>query len=129
MLHTGRAEGQSVLLLQGSAVQVPTVPSVLVQYSPRPQLVTPPSRRQPVAHTPVLAVEVSQKLSALQSVSLVQPQVAVDGMHTGVAGWVAQALLLRAEHRAHWPARVDPVGWHAGDAAVGQDKGPGFLAA
>jgi hypothetical protein len=60
--HTPSGALQSLLLLHGSLMQVPTEPSVAVQYSPVAQLVAPlsPTTRQPVVHTPVLVVEVSQ---------------------------------------------------------------------
>jgi hypothetical protein len=60
VLHTGVEPEQSVLLLQGSVMHVPTLPSVLVQYSPVLQLVVPFTTRQPTVHVPVVTVDVSQ---------------------------------------------------------------------
>jgi hypothetical protein len=66
VLHTAFGGEQSVLLLQGSAMHVPTVPSILVQYWPVGQLVVPPmppsapTTRQPVVHTPVATLDVLQ---------------------------------------------------------------------
>jgi hypothetical protein len=117
---------QSALLLHGSDMHVPTVPLVSVQYSPVAQLLVPLTTRQPVVQTPVEVVVVLQYVSALQSLSLVQPQVAVAAMQIGVVALDAHWLLLVAEQSAHWPASPAPVGWHAGSAGVGQASGPGF---
>jgi hypothetical protein len=64
----------------------------------------------------------------LQSVSFAQPHVADAAMHTGVVASVTHALSLRDEQTAHCPASVVPAGWHAGSAAVGHGRGPGFVA-
>jgi hypothetical protein len=40
-------------------------------------------------------------VSAAQSASVTQPHVAVDVMHTGVAGIAAHTLSLREEHTVH----------------------------
>jgi hypothetical protein len=62
--HTPLGLLQSLLLLQGSLVHVPTPPLVVLQYFPVEQLFTTPESsdrsRQPTVHTPVLAVLVSQ---------------------------------------------------------------------
>jgi hypothetical protein len=68
-------------------------------------------------------------LSALQSVSLLQPHVALEVAHTGVLGNATQALSLSEEQTPHWPASGVPTGWQAGSAAFGQGNGPGFVAA
>ena len=60
MLQTPVGAVQSVLLLQGSVMHVPTVVSIDVQYSPEAQFVVPFSTRQPAVHTPVETVVVSQ---------------------------------------------------------------------
>jgi hypothetical protein len=62
VLHTGSADVvQSLFWLHGSARHAPTCPVICVQYLPVLQLFVPPSRsRQPVVHTPVATVDVSQ---------------------------------------------------------------------
>jgi hypothetical protein len=101
---------QSALLLQGSAMHVPTEPFVWVQYSPVAQFVPPFTTRQPALQTPVEVVVVSQYVSALQSLSAVQPHVAVDVMQTGVVAVPAHSVWFVAEQMAHCPASPVPVG-------------------
>jgi hypothetical protein len=60
VLQTGSGAVQSLLLSHGSVMHVPTVPSVLLQYSPVAQWLIPPLCSQPVVQTPVLTVVVSQ---------------------------------------------------------------------
>jgi len=62
VLHTGSGVLQSVLLLHGWPMHVPTVPFVSVQYLPVEQLSTPasPTVRHPAVQTPVLVVDISQ---------------------------------------------------------------------
>ena len=66
VLQTPLGGLQSALLLQGSAMHVPTMPVITVQYCPLGQFVEPPmppsapTTRQPGEQTPVVTVEVSQ---------------------------------------------------------------------
>ncbi len=60
--------------------------------------------------------------------SWLQPHVGVDvgSTHTGIVACVAQTELFSVEQVVHCPASGEPVGWHAGEAAVGHESGPGF---
>jgi len=119
---------QSALLLHGSDMHMPTVPSVAVQYWPVEQFGGPPSScRQPVVQTPVEVVDVSQYEPARQSVSAAHPHTAKFGMQIGVVGSRTQIELFEAEHVRHWPAAPDPAGWQAGAVALGHASGPGFM--
>ncbi len=60
VLHTGVAPLQSASLLHGSVMQVPSVPSLLVQYSPVAQLSTPPHHPAAGLAHPRWGVVVSQ---------------------------------------------------------------------
>lgn len=53
-------DGQSVFVVQGSAVHTPIVPSSFEQYFPVEQCVEPSWLRQPSMHTPVATVVLSQ---------------------------------------------------------------------
>jgi hypothetical protein len=58
--HTGVGAWQSVLLLQGSLVQVPTEPLLPLQYSPVAQLSVPLTTRHPAVQVPEATLDVSQ---------------------------------------------------------------------
>ncbi len=126
MSHTGVGAWQSWLPLQRLPWHVPIEPSLVVQYSPVAQLFVPPTTRQPAVHVPVLTVEVSQYEPAAQSLSMLQPQTPDVVVHAGVGASVARTESSMDEHCAHCPASREPLGWHAGKAAVGHELGPGL---